>query len=208
MKKFVLIIAVCLAAFTATAQTAREVLDATAARMNVKGAVRANFRATQFKGTKPQSDTSGMIIMQGRKFKMRTDDLTVWFDGKQQWSVMKGSNEVNLTEPTDAELAQTNPAALIGIYKQGYTTTLNEGTLRGKPTYIVTLVAADRSAAFQKIMLDIERDTYTPLCIRAKQNGDWLRLAILTFQTDNGVGKTDFTFPKKLYPKAEIIDLR
>ena len=148
------------------------------------------------------------MLMQGRKFKMQSNELTVWFDGKQQWSKLRDSNEVNLTEPTDDELAQTNPAALIGIYKHGYTATLDQGTLRGKPTNIVTLKAADKSAAFQTIILDIERSTNKPLCIRAKQNGDWLRLAIFSFETGQSVGKSDFTFPKKLYPKAEIIDLR
>ncbi len=189
------------------AQTAREVLDATAA-LTSKGCIRATFCATQFQGTTPKGETTGTLLVNGRRFKLLTNDLTVWYDGSEQWSMMRGSQEVNLTVPTDEEVAETNPAVLIGIYKSGYAATLAQSTLRGRPTYVVTLTPTSQSAAYQKIVLDVERSTYTPMCIRAKRNGNWLRLAIQTFETGQKVDKDTFTFPKKHFPKVEVIDLR
>ncbi len=209
MFKHTLTIAI-LAATTLTTfgQTAREVLDATAARMTRDGAVKATFRATQFQGTTPSEETSGSMLIDGRKFHLQTNDLQAWFDGKQQWSMLANTNEANLTEPTEAELASTNPAMLIGIYKHGYTAKLSHGTLRGKPTYVVHLHATSGSAEFSDIVIDTERATYIPLCIRAKQRGNWVRLAILSFQSHQKAKATDFQFPVKQYPDVEVIDLR
>ncbi|MBQ7444267.1 MAG: hypothetical protein IJS59_10475 [Bacteroidaceae bacterium] len=201
-----IILGVC--CLNGSSQTAREVLDATAALTSGKGGVRATFIATQFQGTTPKGETQGTLFMHGRQFKLRTNDLTVWYDGSQQWSMMRGSQEVNLTEPTETEVAETNPAVLIGIYKSGYAASLAEGTLRGKATYVVTLTPTSSASAYEKIILDVERAGFTPLCIRAKQHGNWLRLAIMTFETGQKVTAADFTFPKKLFPEAEVIDLR
>ena len=189
-------------------QTAREVLDATAARMTREGAVKATFKATQFQGTTPTEETTGTMLIDGRKFHLTTNDLQAWFDGKQQWSMLADATEANLTEPTESELATTNPAMLIGIYKKGYTASLSQGTLRGKPTYVVHLHATSAKAEFSDIVIDTERATYTPMCIRARQNGNWVRLAILSFQGRQKASQADFQFPAKQYPNVEVIDLR
>lgn len=207
MYRIITIILLAAASLAAKAQTAREVLDATAKRLTNSG-VRATFTATQFNGTTPQSETSGTMLMKGRKFHISTDEMLAWYDGKKQWSMLTNSTEANLTEPTEEELAQTNPAALIGIYKRGYDAKLSTSTLRGKATYVVHLKATSTAAEFSEIYIDIERATYTPLCIRAKHDDDWLRLAIMSFATDQKTKASDFEFPEKQYPNVDIIDLR
>ena len=190
------------------AQNARKVLDATAARMTQSGDVKAQFKATQFNGSTPQGETSGTMLLSGRKFKMTSNELTTWFDGTTEWTMMKGSDEVNVTTPTEEEQAAVNPAAIVGIYKKGYRYSLQESTLRGKPTYVVYLQAKNTKAAFQYIIVDVDKATYNPLCIRAKKDGNWMRLSIQSFQNGLKLPANTFTFSPKDYPQAEIIDLR
>ena len=192
----------------ALAQSARSVLDATAARMTESGAIRAQFKATQFRGTTPESEASGTLLISGRKFQMQTPELTTWFDGKTQWSMLSDATEVNISEPTEEEQAAMNPSALISIYKKGYSTSLRRSSLRGRPTYEVRLVAKNKKAAFSEIYVDVDQSTYDPLCFRAKQDGNWLRLSILSFNTNQPAQDSDFTFPTKDYPNIEVIDLR
>ena len=209
MKRISILLLCCLAALLpARGQSARSVLDATAARMTQSGAVRAQFKATQFRGTTPESEARGTMLLSGRKFQMQTSDVLVWFDGTTQWAMQPGSGEVNVTEPTDEELATMNPSALVGIYKKGYNASLRKSSLRGKPTYEVHLSAKSRKATFSDIYVDVDQATSNPLCIRARQDGNWLRLSILTFETGVGTKEGDFTFPRKDYPDAEVIDLR
>lgn len=199
--------ALCLCA-SVSAQSARKVLDATAARMTQSGCVKASFRATQFAGTTPENETTGTMTINGNKFQMQTPEAIVWYDGKTQWSMMRDGDEVNMTEPTAEEQAAMNPAALVNIYKSGYNYSMSENTLRGRAVYTVYLTAKNKKAAFSAIIVDVDKKTYDPLCFRACKDGDWLRLAIMDFKADQSAPEATFTFPARSYPNVEIIDLR
>lgn len=210
MMRRIMAVAISIQAMTgvAWAQSAREVLDATAACMTKMGDVRAQFKATQFSGTTPQNEATGTMCISGRKFQMQTDELMTWYDGTTQWSMMNGSNEVNMATPDEEEQAAQNPATLVGIYKKGYRYSLTRSTLRGRSTYVVHLSAKNRKAAFSDIFIDVDQTTYHPLCIRAKKDGDWTRLSILSFQNSLTLPASTFTFPASDYPNVEVIDLR
>lgn len=208
MKRFVFALSLMAAFLTVQAQSARNVLDATAARMTQSGTIRTQFKATQFRGTVPESEASGTLLLCGNKFQMKTTELTTWFDGKTQWSMMHESGEVNVAEPTEEELAAMNPSLLIGVYKKGYSYKLRKSTLRGKPTYEVYLQSKHKKAPFTDLYIDVEQGTYNPLCIRAKRDGNWMRLSILSFQANLTSKDADFIFPSKDFPDIEIIDLR
>ena len=207
-KKITVFILAAVTTFGAAAQSAKDILDATAARMTASGGVRAQFKATQFQGTTPESETTGTLLISGQQFQMETPEMTTWFDGKTQWAMLKGAGEVNVSEPTEEERAAMNPSTLINIYKKGYSYKLKKSTLRGKPTYEVHLKAKSKKAAFSEIYVDVEQSTCNPLCLRAKREGNWMRLAILSFQAGQTLPANTFTFPKNDYPDIEVIDLR
>lgn len=207
-KIFISLLLLIFCSSSANAQSARKVLDATAARMTQSGGVKAQFKATQFSGTTPQGEATGTMLISGRKFHMKSDELTTWYDGTTEWTMMTGSNEVNVTSPTEEEQAAINPVALVGIYKKGYKYSLSTSTLRGRPTFVVYLRAKSRKAAFSEIYVDVDQATYDPLCIRAKKDGDWMRLSILSFQTGLNLPDETFAFPTKDHPNVETIDLR
>ena len=197
-----------LISLSAASQNARKVLDATAACMTKSGDVKVKFKATQFSGTTPQGEAAGTLLISGNKLQMTTEEISTWYDGKTQWSMMKGSNEVNISEPDEEEQAAMNPAKLVSIYKNGYKYSITESSLRGKATYVVTLQAKNRKAAFNYIILDVDKATYQPLCIRAKKDGDWMRLSILSFENKLKFPDNTFQFPEKDYQDIEMIDLR
>ena len=197
-----------LAVLAVSAQSAREVLDAAAARMTASGGVRAQFKATQYSGSSPQEETSGTMLISGRKFHMQTSEVTTWYDGTTQWAMMRDADEVNVTEPTEEEQAAMNPSALAAIYRKGYSYKLRKGNLRGKPSYEVHLKAKDKKAAFSEIYVDVEQGTFDPLCFRVRKDGDWMRLVITSFQAGLALPDATFTFPAKDHPGVEVVDLR
>ncbi len=208
MHKIIFTILLSALTLNVSAQSARKVLDNTAARMTKSGGVKAQFKATQFSGTTPQSETTGTMLMNGSSFQMVTDELTTWFDGKTQWTMMKNSSEVNISEPDEDDLAGMNPAMLVGLYKRGFNCRMTKSTLRGRATYVVHLWPKHKGSEFSDIYVDIDQANYNPLCIRAKHEGDWVRLSILSFQNGLVLEPSTFTFPKKDYPNVEVIDLR
>ena len=190
------------------AQNARNILDATAAKIKQMGDVRATFTATSFNGTTEQASTKGTMMLQGKKMQLSTDDMKMWYNGKNQWSLIPESGEVNVSTPTEREMANMNPYSFLGIYKKGYKMKAKQTKLRGKDAYEIHLVARYAGSNAQEMYIDVAKNDYTPLCIRVRQDNDWNRISIHSIQGNQHFTDEDFEFPKSEYPNVEIIDLR
>ncbi len=202
----------CLAAASTGAiwaQTARQVLDETAAKLKNSGGIEATFEGTQFKGLQEDGTTNGHIYVQGNKFKISSDALTTWFDGRTQWTLLTGSDEVNVSTPTPAELQQVNPYSFINIYKEGYTLKLAPTNYRGKTCHEVRLVAQSKGEPIQLLILVIDKQTHLPLSIRVKDNqGEWTRIRVNSLRTGRRWSEATFKYDPKQHPGVEIVDLR
>lgn len=188
-----------LCAMTLSAQTAKSVLDKTAA-LCTKGAVQAAFTAKA-----PQGSSTGTIVTQGSKFTLTSNQATIWFDGKTEWSLVGGSNEVNVTEPTAKEIASMNPMNFVNMYKSGYKSTLKTQS----NGYEVHLVATSKSKAIKEMYVVVDKASYKPKTIRLRTNAkDWTTITVKSFATMAKKADTYFRFNKKDNPKVQVIDLR
>ena len=117
MRHIILTLCLCVAAVTtATAQSARTVLDKTAAIVGNKGGASAHFTMTGNKS----GTIAGDISIKGNQFKATTPDGTFWYNGKTQWTYVKSTDEVNISTPDEAKQAQMNPYSFLTLYKTGY----------------------------------------------------------------------------------------
>lgn len=178
-------------------QTAKQVLDKTAATVSNKAGASASFT---IKGN--NMNASGTIAIKGKKFHASTPQATIWFDGKTQWTYMKDNDEVNVSNPTEAELAAINPYNFIYMYKKGYTYTM---TKKGA-NFEVHLKATDKKG-INEMYIIINQKSYTPSQIRMKQQKGWTTIDIKNFKKTN-IADGTFRFNSKDFPSAEVIDLR
>ena len=102
-------------------QSATKVLDKTASVVSNKNGVEASFTIS----SKQYGDAKGTISVKGKKFYANTSAGIVWFDGKTQWTYVQQNDEVNICNPTQADLQAINPYNFIYMYKQGYTSTMS-----------------------------------------------------------------------------------
>ena len=131
------------------AQTARQVLDKTAAALSNEGGITASFTI--------KGGPSGTISVKGRKFQATTPQGIVWFDGKTQWTYVKQNGEVNISNPTAAELQAINPYNFINLYKKGYKAELKDvGKL-----YQIHLVATSAKQSMERCLYELTK-TPTP----------------------------------------------
>ena len=178
-------------------QSVQQVLDKAAGVVSNKNGVQASFTIN----SQQYGNTSGTIAIKGRKFHANTNEATVWFDGKTQWTYVKQNDEVNVNNPTAADLQAINPYNFIYMYKQGYTATMsNSGN-----NYIVTLKGKDKG--IQEMVITINKQTYVPNQIRMLQKKQWTTIKVSDFKTVK-LSDSMFRFNPKSYPNAEIIDLR
>lgn len=193
------IMALALTATTAGAITAKQVLDKTSAVLSNKGGATAQFTISGDK----ISNASGTITVKGRKFHATTPAATVWFDGKTQWTYLKRSNEVNVSNPNESELQAINPYNFINIYRSGYSMSMK--TVGS--SYQVHLTATNKSRKLQEMYITVGKSNYVPTQIRMRQGKKWTTIKVSNFKRANYSDAT-FRFNSKDFPSAEVIDLR
>lgn len=192
-----LLICACVSAQSAT--QARKVLDKTASVVGRKGGAQASFSVS---GKKIGSQ-SGTIAIKGNMFQARTPKAIVWYNGKTQWSYLKMTNEVNVSNPTEAKRMSMNPYTFISMYRNGY----NLSMTKSGSNYVVHMVAQNKKRSVQEAYITINKKSYTPSNVRMRQGNDWTNISISGFKAVNQPN-SKFTFNAKDFPKAEVIDLR
>ena len=198
MERLRITILALLIAVASYGQTAKEVLDKAAAAVSNKSGITASFT---LKGG--QMNDKGTISIKGKKFQIKTPDIVIWFDGKTQWSYIRKNDEVNVSNPNEAQLQTLNPYNFIYMYKKGYNSTM---TKKGS-NYEVHLTATDKKKSVQEMYITIHPKTYIPSEIRIKHQKGWNTIEV------NNVKKANlpdgiFHFNSKDFPTAEVIDLR
>ena len=198
MKRIVIMLASAMLFTSTFAQSAKSVLDKAAATITTKQGVKANFKMTATTGT-----THGSIAIKGKKFYATTSQATVWFDGKTQWTYVKNNDEVNVSNPSEAQLQAINPYNFINLYKSGYSYTMNTaGT-----NYVVHLTANSANRKLKELFISINKKNYQPTQIKMLQGSKWTTFDITNIKKEN-IADSQFRFNSKDFPKAEIIDLR
>jgi hypothetical protein len=200
MKKVILALSFILCHFTLTsAQTARQVLDKCAATLNSKTGLQADFTMSSAQ----YGSASGVISIKGNMFHATTDVAAMWFDGKTQWTYMKKNDEVNVTNPTEAQLQAINPYNFINMYKKGFKYTMTQT----KDEYKVHLTAENASQRIPEMFITVDKNSYSPTEVKLLQNKKWTTFTISNLKQVS-LADAAFKFNAKDYPTAEVIDLR
>ncbi len=212
MKRFLIVFFSLVIASTAVVAqdklSPKEILDRTAKYLQTNGGVSAKFTTTTFKGSTPSEVITGTLSMHGNKYIMSTTSLKTWFDGKDQWTLNPNSKEVNLVTPTEEELQVSSPTAFLSLYKQGFNLSSDKSTLRGRKIWDVTLRPKQRKQEPSRIIVSIDQETFEPMCLRIRNEGNWTRISISEVNTNAGLTDAQFKFPATQYPDYEIIDMR
>lgn len=199
-KIYLLALALSLAVsvFAQKDKQAREVLDKTADALKQAEGVRATFGGT----------SQGTLLLKGERFYLSSGGIQSWFDGKTQWSYLEDSEEVNVSHPTPEELQTINPYALLSIYKNGYNYKYAGVKSRnGKQGYEVILTP-EKKQDIASITLFVSK-TYQPVYIKVEQSNKSVNeIMVNSYQTHQPLDNATFTFDKKKFPNAEVIDLR
>ena len=190
---------------------AKLVLDKTAAAFEEAGGVKATFELELFRKGVLQGQLTGTIQLKGEKFLLKTPEVTTWFDGQTQWSYLGGSDEVNVSTPTVAELQSMNPYMLLYTYKKGFSYKLGKTKQwRGKAIYEVVLSAtAAQKQQLSHVVLYVLKENYQPVYIQVEMPDDASsKIMIPHYQTGLTYNDRVFAFDRSQYPTAEMIDLR
>lgn len=201
MKKITSIILILLAFLTVTdvkAQDAKKILDKAATAFTKAGNVKIGFSANV-----NGNNAGGTICISGNKFQLNTGDLFIWFDGKSMWNYVVVNDEVNVSHPSAKEVARMNPYSFLTLYKKGYDCSMGKSS----STEYEVILKGQKGSAYNRITVRMAKKSYQPTYIKTEAKST-MEIKVNSFASKQSFPASTFTFDKKKYPNAEIVDLR
>ena len=171
-------------------------------------AIKTNFSLTNSEKNAVNSQSgSGTFIIKGSKFVLEMDEMNVWFDGKTQWSYLIENKEVSITEPTEKELAETNPMAILSNYKNKCI--IRFGKTKSTQNHIIEMIPKVKNKDFSKVEVLINKTTGNLVSIKVKtEKGSSTVLTLTNYQKGIKIADNSFTFDKSKFKGVSVNDLR
>lgn len=167
---------------------------------------KATSIVTTFSMQETNYSFDGRIITEGDKFVIETPQAKIWYNGQIQWTYSSEINEVNITEPTDEELQQVNPLAIISSLSHDYSIKLVKQT---STVNVIELNSMRAGIYIKRAVLELNKTNNLPTKISLTlENGANAQIIIKNIEDGKHLPSAFFEFDSKEYPNIEIIDLR
>ncbi|MEI8273936.1 MAG: outer membrane lipoprotein carrier protein LolA [Paludibacter sp.] len=172
-------------------------------------AIKTNFKLmVSEKNDSQTQSSSGSFTLKGTKFILEMEALKLWFDGKTQWSYVQQNNEVSITEPSEKELAETNPMAILSGFKSKCLIRFSSKT-KSEQNYCLEMVPKLKNKDLVKIEVQVNKNNGNLflICIYYT-NGSKSTLLLSNFQKNISIAETNFVFNSAKHKGVTINDLR
>ncbi|HQE11402.1 MAG TPA: outer membrane lipoprotein carrier protein LolA [Flavipsychrobacter sp.] len=214
MKKLILLaaLAISMVADTAMAQDAKAkaILDAASKKMNGLKSLKANF-SLSVKGANAKTAQSkkGSFMMKGVKYRVTMGDQEIICDGKTQWTFVKQSNEVQVSNYNPSEATVSPTKLFTNFYDKEYTYTYGGSkTFAGKSVNIIEMVPKSSAKQFKKVLLAFDKSNTITGGEVFEKNGNQYHYEVSGFTPNAAVTDASFIFDTKKHPGVEVVDLR
>jgi outer membrane lipoprotein-sorting protein len=171
-------------------------------------AIKTDFKlAVTNKNAPAVQIVTGYFTLKGSKFVLDMDQMKVWFDGKTQWSYVSQNKEVSITEPTEKELSETNPMAILSGYKTKCIIRFSK--TKSIHNYCIEMIPRAKSSEISKIEVQVNKTNLNLFSIKmTNKNGSITLLTLSNFQ--KGIKTTDnfFVFNASRFKGVVENDLR
>ena len=171
-------------------------------------AVKTSFKLIVSDKSNPKGQVaSGTFTLKGAKFVLEMSEMKAWFDGKTQWAYVAQTNEVSITEPSEKELAETNPMAILSGYKSKCTIKFSTKVKSAQNHCIEMIPKVNKDIS--KIEVQVNKTTGSLFSIKlSNKNGSTSLLILSNFQKGINAADNIFIFNQAKYKGVVINDLR
>lgn len=153
------------------------------------------------------STSEGEFFIKKDRFKLIHPDMSIFYDGKTQWTLNEKSEEVNINTPTEGELEEINPMQIFAHYKDNFKARYNSDSSTAEVSN-VDLFPNDREKPYFRINFQIRKSDNQPIkIISYSKDGSYITFDIKKIDNPT-INDSEFVFDTKKFPNIEIIDLR
>ena len=203
LKYIIALLAIVTFSSVAMAETPASVLKKVSSKITSGKGLSCTFSVS---GNGSQS-ASGTLTSSGSKFSIISNASSVWFDGKTMWTLNPSTQEVTVTEPTQSEIAESNPLTYITGYSSQYNLYYSKRKEAGR--YLVVLNPKTSGTGVKAVEIAVNSKTYNPTRIIIRFDDDrrsTINISKLNYNAS--VSSSSFTYPASKYKGYEIVDLR
>lgn len=202
LRYIVMMVMAVVMAFSASAETADEMLKKAAKAVNGAGGLTASFTLDY-----GQQKITGTMKSSGKKFTIQTPSTSTWYDGKSMWTYNSKNNETTLMSPTAQEVGEANPLSIVNSYSSSFTASFAKTQAKGSKTIVLT--PKSKHIGYKSVHVTIpDGSSFPSKLIVISSSGQKVTVTISGVKTGQKLADATFTYPKSKYPKAEIVDLR
>jgi outer membrane lipoprotein-sorting protein len=188
--------------------TAEQIIGSILSDVKVN-AIKTNFKLAISDKSNPQGQVSnGTFTLKGNKFVLEMDEMKVYFDGKTQWSYIAQNNEVSITEPSEKELSETNPMAILSSFKTKSSIRFSSKNKSAENQYI-EMIPKNKLQDITKIEVLVNKNSSSLISIKLiNKNGSVTQLSLSNYQKGVKVADNNFIFVASKFKEVLINDLR
>jgi len=172
-------------------------------------AIKTNFKLAITEKSSAQTQvSSGVFTIKANKFVLEMDEMKVFFDGKTQWAYIPQNNEVSITEPTEKELSETNPMAILSGFKTKSNIQFSKN-VKSVQNHCLEMLPKVKNKDITKIEVQVNKTNGNLFSIKLiNKNGSTSVLTLSGFQKGLKVNDAVFGFDKAKYKNVVENDLR
>lgn len=202
MSKTLTTLTLLLLALVAQAQTPQQMLDKAIAALRSAGTISANYKVKSSQGS-----NVGTIVMAGSKYRLVSNEMKCWYDGKTQWTWSQATDEVNITNPTAEDLQMTNPMAAATDFKTNFNMWKSKGQIPGH--YAMMLRPKKKSNIDQVYLYLSNGSNLLHIAHIRMSDGSTFTLTLTGYKTKQSLPASTFTYDKSMVPAGtQVVDLR
>ncbi len=215
MRKLYIAVVLLISVSVVTAQKndpeAKQVLDAVSAKFKTFTTVQAGFAYKVENGSgKALSTKTGTVKMKGNKYRVSFSGQEIFSDGKTIWNYDKSANEVTVNNVDESAGGLTPQKLFTNFYDKDFLYLLNgEKKVAGKTLQEIEMTPTDKSKAFHKVYLQVDKSAKTIYSTKVLENGgNKYTYTVSSMKTNTPIADNQFVFDKSKYPGVEVVDLR
>ena len=210
MKKLVTLLIITLSLSGFTQNNAQTLLNEVSEKVKSYENISLDFKYTlENLSENIKQETKGDVVMQGDKYRLNILGVTRLFDGKSLYSISVEDEEVSITSNIDDENNTITPSKMLSFYEDGYTYSLDiKQDINGRKIQYVKLIPIDSDSEIENMLLGIDAQTkHIYNLIQVGKNGTKTTLTVNSFETNQPLPKTLFTFDADKYEDYYINNL-
>lgn len=210
MKKLILILFIAFCGLAQAQDNGKALLQEVSKKVKSYDNISIDFKyVLENTSENVRQETRGDLVMQGDKYILNILGVTRIFDGSKIYNISPEDEEVTISSVDIDNDDSITPSKMLSFYEDGYMYKLDiEQNVKGRKIQYVKLTPIDSNSEIKSILLGIDAQTkHIYNLIQLGKNGTKTTLTVNSFQTNEPISKTLFTFDAKKYSEYYINEL-